>query len=224
MVNIIPIEGLCNRLRVILSYFAKYNNINVYWGIDNKICYKHFNDIFENIHNINFLTSIPPKIDYKGYSSCLPIDHFKNFYLLLFPKKTIIDKIHSFINLLDLNYDACHIRRTDHTKLAIKHKCLTTDLEFINFIKNSEKKVYVATDNKMTQDFLKKLFKDKIVFNDGITNNIELRKSSLEDALIDLIICSNAQNFKGSGYSSFSETINILKDINYYEKNIKYFK
>jgi hypothetical protein len=220
MVNIIPTEGLCNRLRVIFSYFSKYGEINVYWGIDEKICNCHFNDVFEPIEKINILNSIPKDITYRGYSSCLPWESFKHNFLLLKPKKSILDKINFYTKLLNNNYNACHIRRTDHVSLARKHKRLTTDLEFINFIKNSEKSVYVATDNKVTQNILKRIFGNKVIFNEGIKNCTNLRKSSLEDAIIDIIICSNADKFKGSGFSSFSQTISILKEINYFNSII----
>jgi hypothetical protein len=222
MSNIIPIEGLCNRLRVILSYLNSYPTLNIYWENDKTVNNQHFLDIFQPIPNFNFLPSKPTSYIYKGYSHCLPIDNFKNNYLLLKPTKEILLKIKEFISILGTDYDACHIRRTDHTRLAISHKCLTTDLQFINFIQKSTKsKIFIATDNIFTQISLKKLFHNKIIINHGINNTKNLRKSNLETALIDLILCSKSKHFIGSGYSSFTSTIDTLKKINYFDTIIQ---
>lgn len=213
-----PIEGLCNRLRVILSYLQKHHELQVYWPIDDKICNSHFLSIFKPIENVKFLDyELPPGniYDYSGFSANSLIDTYKLEYLKLIPKKEIIDKINSILALLGENFNACHIRRTDHSKLAIKHKLYTHDIFYINFIQNSPYKVYIATDNLQTQTQFKKLFGEKI-----ITNNLfkgKLRNSTLADAFIDLVICSMAKEFKGSGYSSFTDTIQIFRDINYYQ-------
>jgi len=220
MTIIVPLEGLCNRLRVLLSFFKQYSNLDVFWPIDEKISNTHFLDIFEPIEKINFLEKLPIKFDYQGFS---PIhNNYQANYLLLKPTIIVLKRIKHFMNILGTNYDSCHIRRTDHTKIALKRKCLTTDRDFYNFIKNSkQEKVYVATDNLETQIYLLKIFGEKVIFNNGISNSKSLRKSSLIDAIVDIIICSNSIEFKGSGYSSFSDTIKIFKSVNYYEKNIK---
>lgn len=218
---IIPKEGLCNRLRVILSYLVNHPNLEIFWEKDEPICGQHFLDIFQPIENLKFIYSKPSSYIYKGYSHCLPLESFKHNYLLLKPKLEIILKLKEYLGQLGSDYDACHIRRTDHAKIAISHKCFTNDLTFFNFIRNSPKtKVYVATDNPFTQKSLKIIFGSKVIFNNGIKNIKNLRKSNLEDALIDLIICSNSSNFIGSGYSSFSSTIETLKKINYFNSII----
>ena len=42
------------------------------------------------------------------------------------------------------------------------------------------------------------------------------RQTPLSDALIDVLICVKATHFKGSGWSSFSGLIDILRDIGAY--------
>lgn len=216
MAIIIPTEGLCNRLRVILSYLEKYSKLEVFWNKDDKICFTHFLDVFHPIENINFLETFPKTFTYQGFSSISPIENYKLKYRLLKPKEEIIHRLKTFLTILGNDFNACHIRRTDHTRIAIRRKLLTTDLEYVKFISNSPNKVYIATDNIFTQQQLKKIFGDKIVINDGLFSG-KLRNSSLEDAFIDIVICSLAKDFKGSGYSSFTDTIQIFKEINYYK-------
>jgi hypothetical protein len=211
-----PIEGLCNRLRVIFSYLQTYSELSIYWPVDDKICLTHFLDVFNPIENIRFLENEIKKYDYCGYSPICSLENFKLQYLKLNPKKDILDKIQTILSQLGSDFNACHIRRTDHTRIAINKKLYTTDLEYILFIRNSPNKVFVATDNLLTQFQLKKIFGNKVIINNSLFKG-KLRNSSLADAFIDIVICSMAKNFKGSGYSSFTDTINIFKNIKYYD-------
>jgi len=217
---IIPTEGLCNRFRVMFSYLTKLSEIQVLWNKDKTVSFTHFLDIFEPIPKINFIYTKPTEILYSGYGTCLSFDKFYYNYILLKPKIEIINKIRDIIKNLGENYNACHIRRTDHIKIAKSHHKFTNDFKFIDFIKKSDKTVYVATDNKFTQDSLKKIFGNKVRFGYNISPTKNLRQTSLEEALIDLIICSGSVEFLGSGYSSFSHTIQIFKQIDFIKKNI----
>jgi hypothetical protein len=213
---IMPTEGLCNRLRVIFSYFKLVQQhggkLFVIWDKTKRgatTCPGHFLDYFEPIDNITFVSNEQKfKIDYTGYNAkpCYSPD-YRELKLQPFMMETIKRKM----QILD-KYIAVHIRRTDHEGLAKKYNSYTTDSEFIRFIEKNkiDKKLYVATDNKTTYDFFKNKFNDLIKFPSH--NETEgLRRTSLEDSIIDLYMCIYASDFMGSGLSSFSEVIKCIR-------------
>jgi len=213
MITIQPTEGLCNYLRVIFSNYeyTRKNNLelNVIW-IKTNACPGYFLDYFEPIPHVSFTKDINKyvKIDYKGYSRR---KNFKPKYdkLKLKPylKKIIFDKL----DILNKNYISVHIRRTDHIRLAKKNKRYTDDEEFINFIDKSYKDIYIATDNKITYYKFKKKYPNRIKFDYHKTTNNSLRKTSLQDSIIDIYMCVYSDDFMGSGWSSFSGLIKALR-------------
>lgn len=113
---------------------------------------------------------------------------------------------------------AIHVRRTDHTELAKKNQCFTTDEEFFEFVdRYPDKKIYLATDNSETQEmFVERYGKDRVVYNMpilAIGDDPKIRQTSIKDAVIDLFACARALHFMGSGYSSFSSIIHNLKNV-----------
>jgi hypothetical protein len=215
MLKILPIGGLCNRLRVIFSYYpmakAKNKTLVVIW-INNSVCNGWFLDYFEEIPGIIFKshnTSNSP-IFYEGW------DINKN-YLPIYESLKLKPIMQNIINqkILELgkDYISIHIRRTDHISLAKKHNSFTTDEEFINFIdKYPNENVYLATDNRFTQDKFITLYPNRIKIFGLINNSNNLRKTSLRDTIIDIYICKEAKYFKGSGRSSLSDFIKSLRD------------
>ena len=89
----------------------------------------------------------------------------------------------------------------------------TDDEEFINFLDKSDnnKNIYIATDNKITYNKFKKKYQNRIKIDYHKTNNNSLRKTSLQDAIIDIYICVYSDDFMGSGWSSFSRVIKSLR-------------
>ena len=213
MITVYPGGGLSNYLRVIFSYYEYAESINselnVIW-IKTSACPGHFLDYFEPVKNINFINTHKPhiKVDYKG---CGIHINFKPKYdkLKLKPylKKIVFDKL----DILNKNYIAVHIRRTDHISLAKKNNCYTDDGEFINFIDKSYKDIYIATDNEITYNKFKTKYTDRIIFDYHETNNNSLRKTSLRDAIIDIYMCVYSDDFMGSRWSSFSSLISSLR-------------
>jgi hypothetical protein len=218
MFVVVPLGGLCNKLRVIFSYndFAIYNNkkLIVIWKIE-KNCPGLFLNYFEPINNITFMENNTNnlKIDYKGCS--INNDYPPNYKKLkLLPY--MIQIIKNKINLLGNNYIAVHIRRTDHIELAKKNNKYTTDDDFFDFIEKNKKdnNIYIATDNKITYDIFKNKYNNIIKLSYHVEIN-SLRETSLEDSIIDLFMCIYSSNFKGSGWSSFSDLIyNFRKILN----------
>jgi len=213
-----PTGGLCNKLRVTLSYldFARRNNTHlvVIWK-KSSACPGYFLDYFQPMNGVSFQNS---NFNNKSvmYEGCYTKPEFKNWNiykeLKLVPE--LERKIQTYQKTLG-RYIAVHIRRTDHVRLAKKTNSFTSDQEFIRFIRrHPDYNLYLATDNSNTQDKFLKLFPDKIkVIENIITKNNSLRQTSLEQAIIDLIVCSRANKFKGSGASSFSSFIERLRDL-----------
>lgn len=148
-----------------------------------------------------------------NYHSCYSHLDFISDFSLLKLKPELEAKVNDIITNLENNYIAVHIRRTDCIKLAKKKGLYTSDNEFIKFIENSNAKyVYIATDNLKTYKKFKQLFPNKVKLNYWPINFSNLRHTGLEEAIIDLFVCSKASDFKGSGYSSFSKLIRELRN------------
>jgi len=223
MIIIQPGGGLSNYLRVVFSYNEYAKSINskllVIWKVTES-CNGYFLDYFESVENIEFI-----KFNNKNYDNiiitCNSHEDFRSNFLLLKPLPYLKYKILGMISLLN-NYIAIHVRRTDHVSLALKFNKFTTDQDFINFIKANKKNnlLYVATDNKKTYDFFYDKYKNKMIFkyHEVIKINYynkRARHTSLEDSIIDMFVCVHAKKFLGSGYSSFSGIIDIMRNINY---------
>lgn len=218
-----PTGGLCNYLRVVFSYYKYAKSINseliVIWN-KTRACNGYFLDYFESIEGIQILEdkniwmklynmSFIDKIYYKGCS--VHPNHSPDYTKLkLLPhiNNIVRNKIHTLEN----NYIAVHIRRTDHIQLAKKNNIYTTDAEFINFIDKFKcnKNLYISTDNKKTYDIFCNKYNKIVKFNYH-TVIMGKRKTELVDAIIDIYICKYADNFMGSGYSSFTDIIKQLR-------------
>ena len=71
-------------------------------------------------------------------------------------------------------------------------------------------KIYIATDNKNTQDIFYNKYNDRIIMKKIIPSD-NLRQTSVQDAVVDIYICAGAKYFMGSIGSSFTDIINYLK-------------
>ena len=210
-----PTGGLSNRLRVLFSYYkeaSKHNkNMIVVWTRDSE-CDGLFLEYFRPIRNVTFVENTDYNIDYKGYNIHPNYNEHTECiykYLVMQPwlKEDIAQK-----RMHMGNYIATHIRRTDHSALAKKANMYTTDDDFINFLDASSENIYIATDNKQTYDLFKQKYGDRILhsYPDAIQENA-LRITNLKESIIDLYMCVYANQFKGSGYSSFSDLIYVLR-------------
>jgi hypothetical protein len=218
-------HGLNNKLRVTLSYLYKANKekkkLRIYW-ITNSECNEKFDNLFEPIKNVEFIYSYD-KNNIFDYNTCFEYnnEYIKhNYYKLLKPLSPIKKLINLYLIKLKNNFIACHIRRTDLESSFntpslhswYKHK---TDDDYINFINqyDNKYKIFIATDNKNTQDKFRKLYGDRLICNPISTTNA-LRQTSIQEAVVDMYVCSYAKDFLGTNISSFSETINYLRQIN----------
>jgi hypothetical protein len=207
-----PDGGLCNYLRVVFSYWLyckrEHKTLGVIWRVTDA-CPGFFLDYFEPLEGVVFFKNDKQlSIDFNGNRWHPDYNPYKMFIysgLNLLPD--IKSKLSSIRSKLD-KYIAVHIRRTDHVRLAKSEDRYTDDDTFIQFINQyPEYNLYVATDNRETQDQLYSLYKERIKVISFITPSISLRQTTIEDAILDIFICKDATHFKGSGFSSYSGTI-----------------
>ena len=209
--------GMCNKLRVTLAHqiiaARQGRPLVVVWrAMEN--CPGRFADCFEPLQDVTFVDdNLPLELICEFSSSdCHPsikgtADETR-MYLNLIPRPRIRAAVDINVNVLGGPFVAVHIRRTDH------HICADEcgDQEFFRFLKlHATLPIFVATDNADTQKELLARFGDRVRAIKRIEANDRLRQTSLEDAVIDIFTCVQALVFKGSPYSTFSDTIHHLR-------------
>lgn len=206
---IVPDGGLCNRLRVILSWLKKARSegrqLVVYWPITVH-CNGSFIRHFESIPGVHVLQREPEpgrKVDYSGWAACGPLE-----IGALKPLPALQERIAAIKASLGPEYDAMHIRRTDLPAASD-----SPDADFEQFVVDAaDAPVYLATDNAATQrHFLAAFGPQKIHTASTITDRGTLRQTPLDIAIIDLFVCSGAAYFKGTASSSFTDFIEALR-------------
>jgi len=109
-----------------------------------------------------------------------------------------------------------HIRRTDRKECFEK----SPDALFIERIKESDKKHFLATDSIQTQEKFQKSFGDQIcVYRKTFTND-PMRPSTGIDAAIDLMLLSKTASLLGSYGSSFSYIASRFRGIPFEEVSV----
>jgi hypothetical protein len=221
---ILPTGGLCNMLRVTFSYYMKALSENkkliVIW-IPTDACPGYFTQFFNIPANMEIISAFDKykisqilSIDYNG---CFVHPNFNipSMYNYLSPNTNIFIQVQNNITLLENRYIAVHIRRTDHVAMAKSQNQFTTDLEFMQFLDTyPDYNIYLATDNRQSQDLFHNKYKQRIKTIKFINPmQRQLRHTPIEDAIIDIYTCVNASFFKGSGYSSFTDLITNLRTI-----------
>ena len=201
-----PAGGLANRVRVVLTALRKFGpEITFVWR-ENKDCPCQWWELFQQPS----IGTLPKPMEgtrvERTCSAYTGLD--PEIYSALVPTKAISDSVDEFCEAHE-KFDAIHVRRTDHEQIAKKKGMFTDDDEFFQFVKDSGK-FFLACDDPATEAKFKLKFGDKC-----LTRKKEWkpdhRKTSGQDALIDLLICTRGKRFKGSGYSSFSEMIHLMR-------------
>lgn len=216
MHTIIPKGGLCNRLRFVFSHlmFCKKNNKELYviW-IKDKFCNGFYLDYFEPIEGVTFVKKRDPKlkINKKGAGTHrqFPFPDYSLLKLQPYMKFAILNRIEK----LGEKYISIHIRRTDHIGFAKSRNLFTSDEDFIKFLKeNSQYNIYIASDNKISYNNIASNFPNRVKFKYHNIFKKGVRRTTLQDSIIDLYMCIYSYKFKGSGLSSFSELIITLRN------------
>jgi hypothetical protein len=209
------IGGLCNRLQAILSFRAVHGEVQVLWRRDPPVSNAHFLEVFVPIPGVEFVSCNAFDVEAFHVHKQAPEDWIRQ-YARLKPLPRLLDEIYEYGSAMHRCYAAMHIRRTDHTPLVIRDKQpVTSDIEFIRWAERQEIPVYLATDNGQTQRRMQEAIPD-VVFRALPGSSMAAihdthRNGTLSDAVVDLFVCAGAERFKGTHYSSFSETIERMR-------------
>lgn len=236
MIAIRPRGGLCNRLRTMLGFYnlalLRGEPLAVCWEVD-EACNGAFQDCFEPVSNTVFVSrgrfdsfmaggdDISETFVGQDDAKCvllkrgLPSDLAVSYRQCFVPVVTLA----VVINHLAQSYDLArglgiHVRRTDHVAVADDRVIggHTKDTEFTAFLNAHGGYIYLATDNRATQESYIERYEGRVVFNAALsTEGKSLQRcSTLEDATVDLFVLSRCGRFMGSRYSSFSDTVRFL--------------
>jgi hypothetical protein len=210
---IVPTGGLGNRLRVLLTYLElarrQQQTLQVHWKPAPE-CAGHFLDVFCPISDVRFLSQRPTVFDYRGCYCCPQIGPLTAPIcapLVLRPAPAA-----RVAELAEAPYDAVHVRRTDHVALATKVKKFIPLERFEQFIAAAARPVYLACDNRKTQQQLCRRYGRKLFVHASIGASRQLRQTSLTHAVIDLWMCAGSVQFFGTEYSSFTDLIWTLRE------------
>jgi len=190
------------------------------WNID-EYCPGKYSDILNIPFGLDILYNQKihdKELTFKGDKAPEWITKFTSNYCYTFfdPNELVLEQIKKFLSKINnLEYNAVHIRRTDHTRLAQKNKQFTSDTQFCNYISQSELPVYLATDCMSVQNSMINTFGIKILWYQKINKRKTLRQTSLLHSMIDIVLCAKSIDFFGSGYSSYSHFISMLKQHKY---------
>lgn len=230
-VNIRARAGLCNRLRTIypILYFCllNKNSLNVFWPV-NEECPDTFDAILDRPNGLNIVyykKDLTGPIDYCYYDppNCIMSEIKNNQYLELFrPNAGILTEANRLLSsIFNREYNSVHIRRTDYTPLAYHYNAFIEDSIFEKYIALSTYPIYLACDNQTIQQSILNKFQNKILIYDKIQSSNKLRQTSMFHAMIDILLCSQAKDFLGSGIvSSFSGLIDNLRNFGFNLSNI----
>lgn len=219
-------SGLCNRLRLIAAYKhlsdIKNKQIEFFW-VKSPQCNGLFEDLFQPIPNINFTelkygTRVRPKQTATKLDLFPHDEKIKNKNHLIFkPVNSIMNEVKETQKRIGDDYISCHIRRTDIITIQKKYNIEPpSDQYFIDFIESHpDKKVFLATDNRTTQEKFIKMFPKRLVYacviqGDGSKRHPK-RTTSIQDAVKDLFVCIGSTHFTGTTCSSYSTFIENYK-------------
>jgi hypothetical protein len=210
-----PIGGLCNRLRVIVSYLlvarARREQLVVYW-MPHAACPALFGDLFERPVATDLVIKEPalappqakaPVTCYR-HPDAPPEKEWPPVVMeVLVPLPAIRERIDTLLSALGPTFTALHIRRTDHNSNYDK------DVDYVTFA-GTEGKIFAATDNIQSMVTLRRALGDRLVYGGKFTV-VGIRMTSVADAVVDLWTSARSSRFKGTYYSSFSDWIEMMR-------------
>jgi hypothetical protein len=220
---LVTVEGLCARLSSVLSHrlvaLAMERQLLVVWSPDDA-CMGHFLDHFQPLRGVRFIeaeeaAALPPElhvprtIDYHEL-----IRHNSGHEALCFadlvPLPEVEAAVAANLNVLGSEALAVHVRRTDHFSLRTERVAPTSDVDFYAFLDapaNRSRPIYLATDNAATQRRFLDRYGTRVRACTHIADSDRLRHTSLRASVVDLLTCAACCVFKGSAFSSFSDSI-----------------
>ena len=231
---VVPMGGLCNRLRNILSQRSLHDSIEVLWARSDGVSNASWSDVFEPLDRVTFRDiGVMPAQDYAGpcdqgpCSSAIPDapPSWTTAYMELRPLPPILARVDE-LKAMGSPYAAIHARHSDHDENAARFGHVTTNDELLRWFLTSEKlagmerdgnrntvSLYLASECKKTIEFFR-THCPSLRINAAWTRqvvNYDERPGTLADAVVDLWMCKDAAAFRGTWISSFSETIALLR-------------
>lgn len=190
----------------IIFFDKDYNFKYTYMGYKNipKICNK-----IDKISKKELLSNQLFKLcRHKNYRK----KKFKSRYQTLKLNNYMQNIINKNIGILNANYLAIHVRRTDivdYYNRISKDVNIVKYSDYENFLDEyPDYNVYIATDNLDTQLYFYNKYKDRIKIIKFIKKTNNMRQTTLKESIIDLYMCINATYFMGSPRSTFTTFIN----------------
>lgn len=199
--NLVEFEKFFNELP-----FLKFDKVD-----NDYIATESFESLTRSLYNSkeSFL-----KVLKESYSFLILKDNFKKLF-------------YTFSQLYDLkNCIGVHARTGCKTALLdldeTRYKPLNQN-EIIDYLKTKKNKIYLATDNKETQDKFLNIFKDRIIYfekiNQGEENfgvkydrNLVKRYTGDLHVVADFYLLQECKQFIGSNESSFSILIKYIRE------------
>lgn len=218
-------SGLGNRLLYILELIKANPNekMNLLWK-KNDHCNGHFNDYFAAIQDVTITPTVENGTNVIPSNRKLIHTWFeyydkKEYYDLLHHiklNKNMESIVNEYIENMG-NFIAIHIRRTDFKRLtrALKEKGWCTDdlseTKYYHFIDQyPQHNIFLATDCPKIRTLFSEKYKDRIHYYSTFSSS-GIRKTSLQDAVIDMFICTKAQQFLGTRLSTYSIIIDLKR-------------
>lgn len=198
-------SGLCNRIRVLLSWIPHINGRTTifHWPI-NAACNEKFENLFMPIDGVKFTTKNKPHINKTIENRRLSIKDLQ-------PQESVRKIVSE--SKPNGQYAAVHVRRTDIVKVHKKFKIQPpSDEDFFRFLDQFDgMPLFIATDNKSTQQKFMNRYGSRISITSRISSNGSrtrpARSTKIKFALADLYVCSDAAHFMGTTCSSFTGEI-----------------
>ncbi len=204
--------GLCNRLRTILSWrSAVYDDLVVAWIPDGEIHHERYEDAFRPLSKVTFVDAPEPtwpkRLDVHPNAPSNWIRGWLDVDLRDSPPE------------VPGPYAAIHMRRTDCVYMQKEERTWEPDESFARWCSMVPGDIYLATDNGQTQAVMSRAIeamgKRPITYasiqEHERQNEGGVRNTSLRHAWCDVLACARATQFKGSGSSSFTHTIETLR-------------
>jgi hypothetical protein len=208
-----PIGGLCNRLRVIGSRLvaarATGQTLTVWWFV-HSACPTLFGDLFEappadlivrdgevGPRDVETTCSVFTGSDEAVWGPVI--------LEALRPLPAIQARIDGLLALAGPDFTAVHIRRTDHNARYEE------DSAYADFAAATpDVKVYVSADNPRSIATVKRALGDRVIYGADFRQT-GIRLTGVADAVVDIWVAGKAARFKGTFYSSFSEWIEMMR-------------
>jgi hypothetical protein len=210
-----PIGGLCNRLRVIVSYLlvarSKKEKLIVFW-MPHAACPALFQDLFvaPTATDLEIRDSAVGQREsttvtcYRHPEAPPEAEWLPTVMEVLAPLPALQTRIDELLVALGPNFTAVHIRRTDHNSNYDK------DADYVTFDAAGSGKVFAATDNITSMVTLKRGLGDRLIYG-GKFAKAGIRMTAVNDAVVDLWVSARSSRFKGTYYSSFSDWIEMMR-------------